>query len=274
MPSVLIRIFSALIALTVLFTIYFQFHREGLKYICFVAPLIGAYEISRILFKHHDSKFLRVFFAIGVLSIFSVGVYHFQHVALGFALISILFCSISIIFEKKFSDLNTLSLFQAKSILGFFYVGLLPALAVQVLNLPQGNYWFFALLTTVFMGDTFAFVFGLLWGKKKILPSISPKKTVVGSLGGLLGSVLGMLIVAQYLAGIPKWSLMILAIAVGALAQLGDMFESMLKRVANIKDSGSIMPGHGGILDRLDGILFGAPILLAGANFIIYFFAV
>lgn len=272
MPTLVVRVFSAVIAAATLIVIYSCYGINGLKYFCFIAPAFGVYEIGCILFKRNDSKTLRLFFALGVISVFLIGVFLFEHAALGFAVVSILFCSIAIVFEKKFSDLYSLSLFQAKSILGFFYVGLLPALAVQVINLPRGDIWFFTLLGTVFAGDTFAYIFGRLFGNKKILPNISPKKTIVGSFGGLFGSIIAMIVASQFIENIPTWALVLLAIVVGILAQLGDLFESMLKRVANVKDSGRIMPGHGGVLDRLDGVLFGAPPLLAGAIFLSYLF--
>ena len=89
---------------------------------------------------------------------------------------------------------------------------------------------------------------------------------MIGSLGGLLGSMLaGAVSAGFFLTSVPIWMMVVLALVTGVLAQLGDLFESMMKRIANRKDSGSIMPGHGGVLDRLDGVLFGAPIVLAGA---------
>jgi phosphatidate cytidylyltransferase len=139
-------------------------------------------------------------------------------------------------------------------------------MAYRILEIPHGKVWFLTMLLIVFAGDTFAYLTGMMWGNKKILPKISPKKTIVGSIGGLVGSgVAGALSGLYFLTHVPLWGLILVSLLTGIVAQLGDLFESMLKRVANRKDSGSLMPGHGGVLDRLDGVLFGTPILLAGA---------
>ncbi|MCE3011216.1 MAG: phosphatidate cytidylyltransferase, partial [Proteobacteria bacterium] len=242
-----------------------KFDKIGLIGLCFLGSALGVRELIRILFAWDDSHLLKVIFAISALAIFCMTLLLPEHSILGFSVLSIIFCSSAILYEKKFDDLTHLSLFQAKSILGFFYVGLLPALVARVLNLEQGEVWFFMMFAMVFAGDTFAYIFGLLFGKKKILPNISPKKTIVGSISGLIGSALASVPFWSYLPQIPPWYFLVLAVFTGLIAQLGDLFESMLKRVANVKDSGRLMPGHGGILDRIDGVLFGAPILLAGA---------
>lgn len=268
MKSLIIRIISAVLALAVMSFLYIQFDIDGLKALCLIVPLIGVYEINRILFQNNVGLTLKILFSAFVIFVFTMTVFLPKSSTLGFALASIVFCSISILFEKKFKDLNALSLFQAKSILGFFYVGLLPGLATSILDLTNGKYWFFMMLAVVFSGDTFAYIFGILWGNKKILPNISPKKTVMGSLGGIIGSNIAAVVCGYLWFDQVPWYVWIpLASATAVVAQLGDMFESMLKRVAQIKDSGRIMPGHGGILDRIDGVLFGAPVILLGAIF-------
>jgi phosphatidate cytidylyltransferase len=128
------------------------------------------------------------------------------------------------------------------------------------------------MLFIIFAGDTLAYGFGVLWGKHKISPVISPKKSFEGAAGGLLGSLLAGGITHFFL---PQYPIAILALAgavTGLVSQLGDFFESLLKRIANRKDSGALMPGHGGLLDRLDGVLFGTPIFLTFACLIEKFF--
>lgn len=266
MKPLITRALSALVAVAGVVALIVFFDTLGLKLLCFLASILGVRELTRMIFKPEDSVLIKAVFAFLVLVNFAMTVLFPENSTLAFACISILFCCISIIFEKHFKDLTALSLFQAKGILGFFYVGLLPALAYRILDIPNGKIWFLTMLAVVFAGDTFAYLTGMMWGKKKILPSISPKKTIVGSVGGLAGSaVAGALSGIFFLTHVSLWSLIFVCIGTGIVAQLGDLFESMLKRVANRKDSGSIMPGHGGILDRLDGVLFGAPLILAGA---------
>lgn len=113
------------------------------------------------------------------------------------------------------------------------------------------------------MGDTFAFFIGTYFGKHKLCPEISPKKTVEGSIASIFGSIAGAVAVyfLQPFWGVtlPLWPLLILGAVCGFLGQVGDLFASVIKRWANIKDFGSIFPGHGGMLDRIDSVLLCAP---------------
>jgi len=113
----------------------------------------------------------------------------------------------------------------------------------------------------VWVNDTFAYLVGKNFGKQKLFPSISPKKTVEGFLGGLLFACISSYFIAEYTntIGFTEW--LMLAIIVSVFGTLGDLIESKYKRQAGVKDSGVIMPGHGGLLDRLDSIIFAAPFI-------------
>jgi phosphatidate cytidylyltransferase len=119
-------------------------------------------------------------------------------------------------------------------------------------------------LVPIYLNDTLAYVFGRLFGKHKMAPSISPKKSWEGFVGGLLGTlvVVNLTLVILNLSSFTNHvSLSIVSILASVLATLGDLFESKLKRSIDIKDSGALLPGHGGILDRIDAMLFVAPVL-------------
>ena len=104
--------------------------------------------------------------------------------------------------------------------------------------------------------------------KNTVAPALSPKKTIQGAAGGLLFSLVMALAFKYYLPATPFYVLAVCGLLGGTLAQIGDFFESLIKRVSGVKDSGSIMPGHGGVLDRLDGVLFAAPLFyFAAINF-------
>lgn len=113
----------------------------------------------------------------------------------------------------------------------------------------------------VWVNDSFAYLVGKQFGKQKLFPSISPKKTVEGFLGGLFFACVSSYFIAKYTDTFEfnKW--LILAIIVSVFGTLGDLVESKYKRQAGVKDSGIIMPGHGGLLDRLDSIIFAAPFI-------------
>jgi phosphatidate cytidylyltransferase len=119
-------------------------------------------------------------------------------------------------------------------------------------------------LLPIYLNDTLAYVFGRLFGKTPLLPSVSPKKTREGFIGGLIGAALVMLAILYFVGEFTAYNAIGVAgvsVLASILATLGDLFESKLKRSVDIKDSGNILPGHGGILDRIDAMLFVAPVL-------------
>ncbi len=161
----------------------------------------------------------------------------------------------------KYPDSGLITEQALKIITGPFYICLPLLFLVLILGIPQGRLWIFFILAVVFAGDTVSFYVGRFLGRHKLTP-LSPGKTWEGSIGGILANIVTACIFA--LPAFPSLSvisIVLLAIAVGVSAQLGDLAESMLKRNSDIKDSGEILPGHGGILDRIDGLLFGAPVL-------------
>jgi phosphatidate cytidylyltransferase len=153
----------------------------------------------------------------------------------------------------------------AATLLAATYLGALGgALAGLRLLVPgEAGPWPLLLLLAVVMGtDVASFFVGYAVGRRKLAPRLSPKKTLEGALGGLLGGVLGALAVRwACFAGLPLAHAAGLGLVGSALGQTGDLFESLLKRWAGVKDSGSLFPGHGGMLDRLDSLLFAAPLL-------------
>jgi len=120
------------------------------------------------------------------------------------------------------------------------------------------------LLAVVFIGDSAAFYVGRSLGRHPLAPRVSPKKTWEGSVANLLGGFVAALIWSVVALGGVQWGLVSVAAAAGVVGQSGDLVESMIKRGAGVKDSGSILPGHGGMWDRLDALLFAAPALLLG----------
>lgn len=114
----------------------------------------------------------------------------------------------------------------------------------------------------IWTNDTFAYLVGKNFGKRKLFPAISPKKTIEGFIGGLVFAIVSGVVLSQYYIGAKNFYFwIVIAIIVSIFSTLGDLIESKFKRVAGIKDSGKIMPGHGGILDRLDSIIFVIPFI-------------
>jgi phosphatidate cytidylyltransferase len=150
---------------------------------------------------------------------------------------------------------------MAKQVLGLVYLPLLFGLLILIRRHDNGAIWLFFTLAIVFAGDTTALYTGTFFGRNKLIPSVSPGKTVEGALGGLLANVAVGTIVKLWLLPALTWPKVIgFSLAIGAAGQVGDLFESVIKRTSRIKDSGAILPGHGGILDRIDALLFAAPV--------------
>ena len=150
-------------------------------------------------------------------------------------------------------------------LLGPVYVGFFLGHGLAIRDLSGGDgdlglAWLLFTLLVVFACDTGAFAVGRLAGRHRMAPRISPNKTWEGAAGGFAASVGAALLVGvAFDLAVPLWQQALIGAVVSVAAQAGDLFESALKRAANVKDSGSIMPGHGGILDRMDSILFALP---------------
>ena len=150
-------------------------------------------------------------------------------------------------------------------LLGPVYVGFFLGHGLAIRDLPGGDgdlgrAWLLFTLLVVFACDTGAFAVGRLAGRRRMAPRISPNKTWEGAAGGFAASVGAALLVGlAFDLAVPLWQQALIGAVASVAAQAGDLFESALKRAAKVKDSGSIMPGHGGILDRMDSILFALP---------------
>ena len=157
----------------------------------------------------------------------------------------------------------------AANTLGLLFLPLLLGHFIWLRYMPEGEWWILWLLFVICSGDTAAYYTGRALGQKKFYPQVSPGKTWAGTWGGLAANVMiGVLAGLWFLSGVKFFSLILLGLVLGFIGLLGDLFVSMLKRRAQVKDSGAILPGHGGMLDRLDSLLFTAPALLYARLFI------
>ena len=148
----------------------------------------------------------------------------------------------------------------AYSFLGIVYVAGLMGYFILLRGMEHGNHILFYLFMVIWSGDIAAYYVGKTIGKTPLAPKISPGKTIEGGSAGVLGSMLGGA-AAHYLffASIPLSHCLIMALICGIMGQMGDLAESLFKRRAGVKDSGSLIPGHGGVLDRLDSLMFAGP---------------
>lgn len=163
-----------------------------------------------------------------------------------------------------------------ETVLGAIYVGVLFSHILLISLLPNGGKWLLTAQVMVWVCDSFAYFVGMAIGRKifsRGFNSISPKKSIEGSIGGTIFTILSLFLLDKYFnlvqGGIPFINVVILGGFISAVAQIGDLGESMFKREFKVKDSGTILRGHGGILDRFDSMIFVAPVMYYLLKFII-----
>ena len=178
-----------------------------------------------------------------------------------------LFIYVVLLFVEAMLSHKTVTLEKMGS--AFFVSVMIPFFLSSFLRIRQlelGLYYLILPFVSAFLSDAFALFAGMLFGKHKLAPELSPKKTVEGALGGLAGSVVGCLIFGMVMAygfsHTPKYGYLVIYGVLGSvISQIGDLSFSYIKREYGIKDFGNIFPGHGGVLDRFDSVIFCAPLI-------------
>lgn len=193
---------------------------------------------------------------------FSQGVWVYIFIAVTFLILATLY-----LFRP--GPLNTVHHRLGWICLGLLYVAVLLAHLVPLRLLDDGRQWIFLTLVIVMCCDTSAYVVGSRIGKHKLYPLVSPNKSVEGAVGGVAGATLGAILSSLiFFPALGFFSAATVGVILGVVAQIGDLFESLLKRACGVKDSGSLIPGHGGVLDRLDSLLFAFPLMYYMACFV------
>lgn len=230
----------------------------------FALTAVGLLEFYRMAVPERKNEGL--FAALAGSMLLPVLVFDFLPFSLGLTLLVLLFTLLSLV---KIKDIKQSAAETGLIFLGFLYLPLLMSYLVLLRNMTHGVEWIFLLLIIVMSGDTGAFYVGSSLGKRKLYPIVSPNKSVEGMIGGLAGSIVGALLAcATFFPELTPAKAVVAAILVGLVGQLGDLFESLLKRSFAVKDSGNLFPGHGGMLDRLDSVLFAAPTLYLFARYL------
>lgn len=155
------------------------------------------------------------------------------------------------------------------TVFGVIYISWLGSYLLKIRQLENGALLLVFTLLVCKMSDAGAFFIGKNWGRHKLLKEVSPNKSIEGAIGGFFFSIIIAFISKAYLQDVPLSHLIILGILVGLAAQLGDLSESLIKRDCEVKDSGNLIPGQGGILDLLDSLLFVAPVVYLYLTYIL-----
>jgi len=182
----------------------------------------------------------------------------------------VMFAGLYVLFTIK--DVKGASNKAGYLFMGVIYIGVFPAFIYLIREYNPENVFYYLLtyLAVIWLSDTFAYFFGKSIGRHKLYEMISPKKTIEGSIGGIIGGFVGIYIIGLFFGRMPSISMLLfVGIVVNVVGQMGDLFESMLKRDFGIKDSGNLIPGHGGMLDRVDAIILSAPVMYIYVRFLV-----
>jgi phosphatidate cytidylyltransferase len=251
------RWITGMIAVPILFCIIYFSTEVIFAGFVLAVTVVAVLEYNRLVFGSRRGMERQALLLFGVLAPLAA-VLSGQGAILAVAVLSSLMVFILYLFSMKEGklDLNPLG----RYILGYVYLPVMLSHLVLLRSGEKGVFWIFFVIVLAFCGDIAAFYVGRTFGKRKLMPHVSPGKTVEGLLGLAVGSVVGCLIYRHFLLPeVPAVHIAILGLAGGIIGQLGDLFESLIKRASGAKDSGEILPGHGGILDRLDCLLFIVP---------------
>lgn len=272
------RFLVAVVAIPILILILYLPRPEPAWALIFAASLIAMHELFAMMLPKEDRRPALVMGAIACAAFYWVhqdalrepfgvalgakwqvaGAYGGTTVALFAAVIVP-----GLYYLFRFRDIPSVAGRLAATITGIVYAGFMTtflALFKRLAPVSEGGHFVILVLAIAWLADTGGYFAGRFLGKAKLYEAVSPKKTWAGAYGGIAGSLVGVLVMKlAFLSWLGWFDVFAIAIVGGVLGQLGDLTESLIKRSVGVKDSGALLPGHGGILDRIDAVLFIAP---------------
>ncbi|MBF0099508.1 MAG: phosphatidate cytidylyltransferase [Desulfobacterales bacterium] len=240
---------------------------SGVLFTIFIAiiSMLTLWEYYGIVFSQNTDYQFHMISVLGMILcpiLMYAAYFNLFHLMIALIVADMLICNLICLMQYQ-QNPSMISI-AAKQLQGLVYIPLLLSHLILLRNTPEGDgiRWIFFLLLLVASGDTGAYYTGRYLGKHKLSPHVSPGKTIEGLFGGIFCTLLtGLLFAFLWLPQLNIVKCVVLIIAVSLAGPLGDLFESMLKRQGQVKDSSGLLPGHGGFLDRIDALLFAIPVI-------------
>ncbi len=260
--NLLQRVLTAIILIPIALFVIFKGNEKVLFWIISVI-CVGSY-LEYCEITSFKNNFDRILGSIFVVLLFFIFVFYEQYFAI---LLTFYFCFFLSYLLFRYGT-ESFTLRAGQQILAMLYFSLLLGFALKIFFFEKGRIWIFLLLFVNWLTDSFAYFSGTLFGKHHF-SQISPKKTIEGLIGGVIGGIIAVIVVNVFLLKINQWfELLALGILGSIFGQIGDLFESGIKRSFGVKDSGTIIPGHGGFMDRFDSLYFTSPLFYFFVRFI------
>jgi phosphatidate cytidylyltransferase len=254
MSNLALRLSTAAVGLPLVALLALWHVRLGFALLVFLFCLLGLIELTRMTMAAAPRAQRAAIVATGVA--LSAAIYARPELALLWSLAAAAAAATAILAHP--GDIPGANARLGIAVFSVFYVGGFSApLALLQRDVADGPFWVFVAIAVTFANDTGAYFAGRAIGRHKLYPAISPSKTVEGAFGGLAGGVIAAWIChATFFPGLTLRDCLLVAVPAAVIGPIGDLVESMIKRSAGVKDSGRMLPGHGGILDRVDALLF------------------
>lgn len=269
------RFLVALVAVPILLVVLYYHRPEPTWALIFAASLIAMHELFAMMLPAEDRRAALVMGGLAVAAFYWLDPLALAgygdavpHIVTGAmragATIPILLAVVvpGLYYLFRFRDIPSVAGRYAATVTGIVYAGYLTTYLakLKLIDRDHGGDTVLIVLIVAWLADTGGYFAGRFLGKAKLYPAVSPKKTWAGAWGGIAGSVIGVAVLKLVSAHDLTWlDVGLIAIPGGILGQLGDLTESLIKRSVGVKDSGALLPGHGGLLDRIDAVLFIAP---------------
>lgn len=241
----------------------------GYYFFAFVAliSLVSFYEFSLLV----KNKGANVNLILGAIIIFIFLLNQFFNLIDIFAIL--ILSSLSLLTVELFRNKGSAIFNLGSTFLGIFYIGIFSAALISLRELyadKLGAYLIISIFASIWIGDSAAYYGGITFGRHKLFPRVSPKKSWEGAIFGFIFSVGTMILARVLMLDFLSWTnVLVIGVIIGIVGQIGDLVESLLKRDSEVKDSSSLIPGHGGFFDRFDSLLFSAPAIWLYLNYFV-----